>query len=556
VKDKEGLKRDIFLRLKESGEKATPVEVDKKLASIERSCSAKAAIQAVQNAGGVAHYYSVNLLDHGAVTKAIKDIVSKTDKIDVLVHAGGIEISRLLQDKTPEEFDLVFDVKADGWFNLLSNLGKIPVEASVVFSSIAGRFGNGGQTDYSAANDFLCKSSSNFRSTRPGTRGIALDWTAWKDIGMAARGSIPTVMKQAGIDMLAPEAGIPFIRRELTSSTRGFEVIVAQSLGMMINEFDESGGLNVAKGSPVDTMIQNSGGLTVQEITGMGLYSGLRTKATFDPKEQGFLFDHEINGTPVLPGVMGVEAMVEAAKLMFPDHSLKSVENVDFMAPFKFYRSEPRDVLVQVDYSPDGKDIVGNCVLYGARKLHGRENEEIKTHFKARVILSEDPIEAPGPIENKPTLPGKKAKAETSDIYKLFFHGPAYQVIEKSWMKGDDVIGLFAKDLPPNHNPSNLKTETLPRLIELCFQTAGLWEMGTKSRMGLPKHIDALSIYKKPLNSKTRLYAIVSHIDGAYNAMVVNRKGEVHLSLKGYETEEFISEIDEKLLAPLKVIAG
>ena len=33
-----------------------------------------------------------------------------------------------------------------------------------------------------------------------------------------------------------------------------------------------------------------------------------------------------------------------------------------------------------------------------------------------------------------------------------------------------------------------------PRLIELCFQTAGFWEMGVQSRMGLPQHIDRVSL--------------------------------------------------------------
>ncbi|MCB0296858.1 MAG: KR domain-containing protein, partial [Calditrichaeota bacterium] len=58
----------------------------------------------------------------------------------------------------------------------------MPLGAAVVFSSIAGRFGNGGQTDYSSANDLLCKSISAFRRNRPDTRGIALDWTAWGGI--------------------------------------------------------------------------------------------------------------------------------------------------------------------------------------------------------------------------------------------------------------------------------------------------------------------------------------------------------------------------------------
>ena len=79
------------------------------------------------------------------------------------MHAAGLEISHFLPDKPQAEFDLVFDVKADGWFNLLRALGDTPIGSAVVFSSIAGRFGNAGQTDYAAANDLLCKSVSQLR---------------------------------------------------------------------------------------------------------------------------------------------------------------------------------------------------------------------------------------------------------------------------------------------------------------------------------------------------------------------------------------------------------
>ena len=122
----------------------------------------------------------------------------------------------------------------------------MPLGATVAFSSIAARFGNRGQADYSAANDLLCKIASNFRTTRPATRAIAIDWTAWAGIGMAARGSIPKMMEAAGIDMLPPEAGIPLIRRELTmGGTRG-EVVIGQRLGILMNELDSTGGLLTA----------------------------------------------------------------------------------------------------------------------------------------------------------------------------------------------------------------------------------------------------------------------------------------------------------------------
>ena len=141
----------------------------------------------------------------------------------------------MLPDKSSAEFDLVFDIKADGWFHLLHALGDVPIGAALVFSSIAGRFGNGGQTDYSAANDLLCKSVSSFRTTRPQTRGIAIDWTAWEGIGMASRGSIPKMMALAGIDMLPPAIGIPVVRREITAAGVGREIVVAGALGAMLD---------------------------------------------------------------------------------------------------------------------------------------------------------------------------------------------------------------------------------------------------------------------------------------------------------------------------------
>ena len=246
VIDKENLKRDLFARIQNRGERATPALVEKELASLERAQAAQSAIDAVRAAGGTPHYFSVNLADAEAVAKVIDQVRQRSGRIDVLLHAAGIERSHSLPDKDPREFDLVFDVKSDGFFNLLHAIGEMPLGATVAFSSIAGRFGNVGQTDYSSANDLLCKITSSFRTTRPATRGIAIDWTAWGGIGMATRGSIPKIMELAGIDMLPPEAGIPLIRRELTAGATRGEIVIGQRLGVLLNEWDASGGLDTA----------------------------------------------------------------------------------------------------------------------------------------------------------------------------------------------------------------------------------------------------------------------------------------------------------------------
>ena len=51
----------------------------------------------------------------------------------------------------------------------------------------------------------------------------------------------------------------------------------------------------------------------IGKIASMALQSGLTIETTLDPAIQPFLHDHQIDGTPVLPGVMGIEAFAEAA---------------------------------------------------------------------------------------------------------------------------------------------------------------------------------------------------------------------------------------------------
>ena len=92
----------------------------------------------------------------------------------------------------------------------------------------------------------------------------------------------------------------------------------------------------------------------IGKIASMGLYSGLVIETTLDPKTQPFLHDHQIDGTPVLPGVMGIEAFAEAALRMLPGWHIEAIEKVDFLAPFKFYRGEPRTLTVEAIIHPRG----------------------------------------------------------------------------------------------------------------------------------------------------------------------------------------------------------
>ncbi|MDR3531905.1 MAG: SDR family NAD(P)-dependent oxidoreductase, partial [Rhodopila sp.] len=529
VIDKEALKRDLFARIQARGERATPAMVERELATLERAQAAHAAIDAVRAAGGNAHYYSVNLTDGDAVAKVVADIRERSGHIDVLLHAAGTERSHMLPDKDPREFDLVFDVKCDGLFHLLHAIGDMPLGALIGFSSIAGRFGNAGQADYSSANDLLCKIASSFRNTHPATRAIVIDWTAWGGIGMATRGSIPKMMEMAGIEMLPPETGVGWIRRELTAGAWRGEVVAAGRLGAFLKEWDETGGVD-SSAVPPGPMLGDTARIDVD--------GNLTVATRLDPVVQPFLSDHRIDGTPVLPGVMGIEGFAEAALSLMPGWEVAEVNDVEFLGPFKFYRSEPRTVTIAERFHPEDGGLVADCRLTGQRILANQVEPRVETHFTGRVRLAKD---RPAMQNGAARDVSRASVIEAKDIYRVYFHGPAYQVLKRAWWDENGAVGEMAAGLTSNHYPSDQPLAIAPRLIELCFQTAGIWEMGVQHLMGLPRHVDRLLLYRAPEATAGSLFSVVTFnaVAGSFDADVVDGAGTKYLHVSGYRTVVF-----------------
>ncbi len=536
---RETLKQALIARAKAGGEKVTPAAIDKQIAATERSEAALRAIESVEAAGGTAHYVSLDLRDGEAIARVIEDVRSRFGRIDVLLHAGGLLIDRTLPNKEPGQFDLVFDVKADGFFSLLKAAQGLPIGATVCFSSVAGRFGNNGQSDYSSANDLLCKISSSMRAWRPATRGIAIDWTAWGQIGMASRGSVPQIMEALGVDMLPPECGVPTIRRELTcGGTRG-EVVVAGRLGAWLHEKHPTGGLDVdalhaqlaARPNPL---------LMVGKVTAANLFGGLQVETTLDPTQQPFLFDHQVEpGVAWLPGVMGTEALGEVASLLAPGRHVAAVEDLNILSAFKFHRDKPQTLYLSASGRPQADGTLRVRALLKSRFQPPKPDlpPTIKEHFEATLLLRPGAPETPAIEFQPPAADALPIAAER--IYKVYFHGPAYQVIERAVVAGESATARMAEGLGPNANPAHAAALLAPRLVELCFQTAALWSIETKQAMALPAGIDRLEVYRKPeeANGK-RLYALVTAVDGgeSYDARVVDEGGCVYVALRGYRT--------------------
>lgn len=564
ITDRRGLKQRLIAESDQENQKLTPAQIEKQLDKYAQQGRIRQVLEGIRSAGGKAEYLACDVMDAAAVNRVVSHVIDQYNKVDIFIHAAGIEKSRTLARKSEEEFRQVLEVKVIGFINLFSELiaqGN-SLEAVQVFTSVAGRFGNPGQTDYAAANDLLCRWMPILEKEYPETKFQALDWSAWAEVGMATRGFIPRAMVQAGIEMLPTAIAAPQVWHELTRGDSG-EVVLAGKLGALEAQMDSSGGMDILKanealraGDPIHTMFS--------ELTGLNLSDGTHLEADLDPKNEAFLHDHELNGVPILPGVMGIEGFTVAARHIAsvlgtegPGFNVSQLRQIRFEKPLKFYREEPRHITWKAQVVQREGEMVADVKLSSILQ-NPLGDAQISEHFSGQVVLEPTEILLPDSWQSIPEWRSDSYLSK-EDIYKVYFHGPAFQVLAGVQRNDEYVLGKLQPDFTEGSNQL-MQLSSHPMLIELCFQTAGVYEIGAKGKMCLPHSVGALRIYPNQVNGRN-VYAFVKprtilDDEQVFDAWVVDEDGKVYLEIKDYRTVQLDDKLDASLVSPFKQVLG
>ncbi|MEW5850927.1 MAG: SDR family NAD(P)-dependent oxidoreductase [Myxococcota bacterium] len=487
------LKKAILQRMRtERGGNVSPAELEAAYREVSSAREINETLESIRNAGARVEYFSVDVRDANAMAKVVAE-AKKLGKISGLVHGAGVIHDKLVEAKTVAQFDSVFDTKVQGLHALLAATAQEDLKFIALFSSIAGRTGNKGQSDYAMANEVLNKMAVELRALRPSCHVISIGWGPWQG-GMVTPELEQAFLRQ-GISAIPKDTGVQFFLEEIAAG-RGedAECVVA--------------GLPFPRSIEFDVV----------------------------PELDRYLLDHQLSGKPVVPAMMVMEWFAETAKSSFPGMHFVGMEDFKVLKGVVVDGRSTR-VRVQVEEA-HGSSPQARLV---ETTLYTVEGDKQRLNYRALVRLNAN---APAPTTSF-TKPGDLATQRygltLQQVYQdQLFHGPLFQVIQS--IDGYSPAGMVAKLTPSS--PSAFTRQGPPAwsadpgLLDGALQLVVLWLRDKLGAASLPSAFKSYAQYAPlngaPITCYVRMRDVTAH-NGVADMAFVNAAGLVVAEFSGVE---------------------
>ena len=540
-------------------QKATPVMLERAFGRVKDSVTLYNNLQKLRELGSEVEYYHCDVMNSSMMKEVCTKIKAKNGRVDGLIHFAGLERSKLIYDKDPMEYYRIFDVKATSFASFLAN-NVVKDKGFFAFaSSIAGKYGNLGQSDYASANDYLAKSALSL--SNQGYRAISIAMSAYKNVGMGVRAGVETFLRSNGVDFVDPEDGMQIFLDEIVYG-RVPEIVLTGSLGrldwdhQLLFEMDEIGAEQSfgsddsddnnntpqspapdAGASSAPAAAQPAGDAThfLGEVKKLQAGKEFHGEKEFNLKSDPYLSDHAIEGTPYVPGVMGIETFMETAAAL-TGNVPQGLEDVHFFLPIKLLRNRPQ--AVRVIGVSDGKN-ASMEIESDFINSKGVKMGNTRRHFTAKTLSSF--TSTWDEVKNNINLDVNAAPVVTKEeIYKRYFHGPSFQVLGGILRVNEKESLAVYNTTPKPQWPAPKALLANPMLIEAAFQCCGFQDMSVANKMTLPDGIKEVAVFKRDVPPQTLyLYGVNKGLtaDGKtlHDAYVFDEQGNVWVEFHGYQ---------------------
>lgn len=205
--------RTHFLELaRGSGKRVIPQELETSVQSVLKQRRLRGHLREFRAQGAAVEYHACDVRDTEKFTRLIADVYRRYGRIDGVIHAAGVIEDKRIRDKTLPSFRRVFETKVAGAIALAMSLQPEMLKFLAFFSSVAARFGNAGQADYCAANEYLNKLADHLDQTWP-ARVVSINWGPW-EAGMVSD-ELRRLYASQGIGLIPVADGVRLFLEEL-----------------------------------------------------------------------------------------------------------------------------------------------------------------------------------------------------------------------------------------------------------------------------------------------------------------------------------------------------
>ena len=189
------------------------------------SADAKAAVGALRASGVQVNAYVCDVTRRKALAEVLDEIESDMPLLRGIVHAAMVIADGLLRNQDDEGFHKVLAPKVLGARHLDELTRDMPLDFFVLYSSATTLFGNPGQGNYVAANQYLEALAENRRAL--GLPATCVSWGAIDDVGYLARNQEVKVALQSrmGGPALQSDEALQVLEQLLLLGSSGFGVM-------------------------------------------------------------------------------------------------------------------------------------------------------------------------------------------------------------------------------------------------------------------------------------------------------------------------------------------
>ncbi len=153
-----------------------------------------AALREIAATGGAYVVVTGDVAERTVAEEAVRIARERFGGVHGLIHAAGVPAGGLAQLRDPGQSEAVLRPKVRGARELGRALGDTELDVVVLCSALDTVLATPGQAEHCAANAFLDATASGtlFRARRT----VSIAWSAWRDIGQAARAEVPAALRE------------------------------------------------------------------------------------------------------------------------------------------------------------------------------------------------------------------------------------------------------------------------------------------------------------------------------------------------------------------------